>query len=106
LKIDFLYHHIKIIQKHKKYINLNYKKKKNSNFFKAFLKCKNKHALIRKCNPTSNEKKIIITQLLYNIKKVPSIYIWRLSQIQDWWVWLKVGPNSIWSGCQAKPNSF
>jgi hypothetical protein len=25
-------------------------------------------------NPTSNKKKIIITQLLYNIKKVSSIY--------------------------------
>jgi len=44
-------------------------RKKNFNFFKAFLKHKIKHALIRKFNPTSNEKNIIITQLLYNIKK-------------------------------------
>jgi hypothetical protein len=33
------------------------------------LKCKNKNASIKKFNPTWNEKKIIITQLLYNIKK-------------------------------------
>jgi hypothetical protein len=38
------------------------------------LKLKNKHALIRKFNLTWNKKKIIITQLLYNIKKVTSIY--------------------------------
>jgi hypothetical protein len=30
---------------------------------------KTKHTLIRKFNPTQNEKEIIITQLLYNIKK-------------------------------------
>jgi uncharacterized protein YihD (DUF1040 family) len=38
------------------------------------LKCKNKNALIKKFNPTWNEKKNIITQLLYNIKKVTLIY--------------------------------
>ena len=38
------------------------------------MKHKNKDVLIRKFNPTWNEKKIIITQLLYNIKKVTSIY--------------------------------
>jgi DNA/RNA endonuclease YhcR with UshA esterase domain len=38
------------------------------------LKHKNKYVLIRKFNPTWNEKNIIITQLLYNIKKVTSIY--------------------------------
>jgi hypothetical protein len=44
-------------------------------FFKEFLKRKNKHALIRKFNKTSNEKKIMITQLLNNIKKkLSSIY--------------------------------
>ena len=47
--------------------------KKNKNFkkkFKEFLKCKNKHTLIRKFNTTSNEKKkIMVTQLLNNIKK-------------------------------------
>jgi len=35
----------------------------------AFFKHKNKHILIRKFNATSDEKKNIITQLLYNIKK-------------------------------------
>jgi hypothetical protein len=39
-------------------------------FFKEFLKHKNKHTLIRKFNITSN-KKIMITQLLNNIKKTP-----------------------------------
>jgi hypothetical protein len=33
------------------------------------LKRKNKYDLIRKFNQTLNEKKIIITQLLYDIKK-------------------------------------
>ena len=32
--------------------------KKNQIFLKAFLKRKNKHALIRKFNPTSNKKKL------------------------------------------------
>jgi hypothetical protein len=46
------------------------------NFFfvlKAFLKGKNKHALIRKLNPTSNENNIT-AHFLYNIKKFSSIY--------------------------------
>jgi hypothetical protein len=59
--IYFLYHQIKIIQKHQKILILSKKNKKISNFLKAFLKSKNKHALIRKFTPTSNEKKIIIT---------------------------------------------
>ena len=73
-KIYFLYHQIKIIQKHQKILILSKKNKKISNFLKAFLKSKNKHALIRKFTPTSNEKKIIITYFLYNIKKISSIY--------------------------------
>ena len=48
LKFLFLYHHIKIIKNHKKYINLNeIKKLKTKNKLKAFLKRKNKHALKR-----------------------------------------------------------
>jgi hypothetical protein len=43
-------------------------------FFKEFLKRKNKYVLIRKFNTTSNEKKIMITQILNNIRKLPSIY--------------------------------
>jgi len=43
--------------------------KKIQIFLKVFLKHKNKYALIRKFNPISKEK-IIITQLLYNIKKI------------------------------------
>ena len=39
------------------------KNKKIQNFLKVFLKGKNKHVLIRKFNPVSNEKKYIITQL-------------------------------------------
>jgi hypothetical protein len=38
------------------------------------LKRKNKHALIRKLNPTSSGKKLITTQLWYNIKNISSIY--------------------------------
>jgi hypothetical protein len=38
------------------------------------LKRKNKHALIRKLNPTSSGKKLITTKLLYNIKNILSIY--------------------------------
>jgi len=56
-KIYFLCHHIKIIQKHQKILIWSKEKNKNKiNFFKAFFKCKNKHALIRKFNPTWNEK--------------------------------------------------
>jgi hypothetical protein len=44
--------------------------KKIQIFLKVFLKHKNKYALIRKINPISKEK-IIIIQLLYNIKKDP-----------------------------------
>jgi len=53
------------------YIHSEVKKKIKINWFflKSFLKRKNKHALIRKFNSTSNEKNIII-QLLYNIKKL------------------------------------
>jgi hypothetical protein len=47
-------------------------------FFKEFLKRKNKHALIRKFNKTSNEKKITITQLLNNIKKNSHQFIFSL----------------------------
>jgi hypothetical protein len=51
------------------------------------LKCKNKNALIKKFNPTWNEKKYIITQLLYNIKKVTLIYflftVWKKSIRED-----------------------
>jgi hypothetical protein len=38
------------------------------------LKSKNKHALIRKFNPTSNENKNIITQFLYNIKSPINVF--------------------------------
>jgi len=50
----------KKIQKHQKYY-FEVKKtiKKFEIFFKAFLKCKNKNALIKKFNPTWNEKKIL-----------------------------------------------
>jgi hypothetical protein len=51
------------------------------------LKGNNKHALIRKFNTTWNEKKIIITQFLYNIKKVTSIYflfaVWKKNSIRE-----------------------
>jgi len=61
-KIDFLYDHFKIIQRYKKIlIWIKEKNFKNSKFFKAFLKGKNKYALIIKFNLISNEKKIIIT---------------------------------------------
>jgi hypothetical protein len=43
-------------------------------FFKEFLKRKNKHALIRKFNTTSNEKKIMVTQLLKNIKTLINLF--------------------------------
>jgi hypothetical protein len=52
-----------------------------------FFKRKNKHALIRKFNPISNEKKNIITQLLYNIKKSPinlfSLYHMKKNYIRE-----------------------
>jgi hypothetical protein len=48
-KIDFLYDHFKIIQRYKKIlIWIKEKNFKNSKFFKAFLKGKNKYALIIK----------------------------------------------------------
>jgi len=43
-------------------------------FFKEFLERKNKYVLIRKFNTTLNEKKIMITQILNNIRKLSSIY--------------------------------
>jgi hypothetical protein len=52
-KIYLLYHHVKIIQKHQKILIRSKKKiKKFQIFLKAFLKRKNKHALIRKFNLT------------------------------------------------------
>jgi len=55
----FLYYHIKIIPKHQKNINLNERKKiKKIQFFKIFFKGKHRHALIRKFNPTLNEKQL------------------------------------------------
>jgi hypothetical protein len=52
--IDFLYHHIEIIPKYQKILIWIKEKNKNFQFFKAYLKCKNKYALIRKFNPALN----------------------------------------------------
>jgi len=49
--------------------NINLNKKKFLNFFKIFLKRKNKHTLIRKLNPTSNEKKLSSPNFCSILKK-------------------------------------
>jgi hypothetical protein len=49
------------------------KNKKIQNFLKVFLKGKNKHVLIRKFNPVSNEKQISLPNFV-QYKKVTSIY--------------------------------
>jgi hypothetical protein len=49
-------HITKIITSYNKNINLNKKKKFKNKKIKAFLKHKNKHVLIRKCNSTLNKK--------------------------------------------------
>jgi hypothetical protein len=82
------------------------------------LKSKNKHALIRKFNPTSNEKKNIITQYLYNIKSpinVFSLYNMkkklnkrRKKNLKGQKIKLKISssparPNSVESACPARP---
>jgi hypothetical protein len=74
LKIIFLYYHIKIIKKLLKILIWIKVKNKISNFqnFKVFLKCQNKHVLIRKFNSISNEKKYHYPTFL-QYKKFPSI---------------------------------
>jgi hypothetical protein len=49
--------------------NINLNKKTFLNFFKIFLKRKNKHTLIRKLNPTSNEKKLSSPNFCSILKK-------------------------------------
>ena len=74
-KIYLLYHHVKIIQKHKKIlIRSTEKNKKISNFFKSIFKTQKQTCFNKKIQPNLKWKKIIITQLLYNIKRVTSIY--------------------------------
>jgi hypothetical protein len=85
--------------------NINLNKKKFLNFFKIFLKRKNKHTLIRKLNPTSNEKKLSSPNFCSILKKKTHINLFFLHCMEKnnkrkekkfkCWVLLVVRPNQI-----------